>query len=240
MTYLLPAIEVFHFIRPLWLLLLPFVFACWFYARRHAGASSVPEAGIAPHLRRALTIDFTQRRAIAPIDGAAIVLSLALIGAAGPTWSRVPDPFVAQTAPLVVVLKVTPSMIGNDVKPSRLERAKQKIRDLLQLRTGARTALVAYSGTVHTVLPMTEDPNVMLPYLEGLNVDVMPKEEMTLLRRSVRQSHWSLSKIPRVAFCSWLTRSHHLTSTRSRPTKRSLSPCFRYCRQAFPIREATH
>lgn len=176
MSTFMTAIEAFHFIRPLWLLSLPIIFAIWLYVRRQAGASSLAQAGISEHLRDALTIRIHQSRAIMPIDGAALVLSLALIGASGPTWSRMPDPFVAQTAPLAIVLKVTPSMDDNDVKPSRLERAKQKISDLLPLRAGARTALVAYSGTVHIVVPMTEDPNVMQPYLEGLTVDVMPKE----------------------------------------------------------------
>ena len=108
-----------------------------------------------------------------PIDGVALVLALACLGAAGPTWSRVPDPFVAQTAPLVIALKVTPSMENRDVAPSRLERSRQKIRDLLALRTGARSALIAYAGTAHSVVPMTEDPNVLLPYLEGLDTLIL-------------------------------------------------------------------
>merc|ERR1711960_14392 len=67
-------------------------------------------------------------------------------------------------------------MEASDVAPSRLERGKQKIRDFLDLRAGARTALVAYAGTAHAVLPMTEDPQVMVPYLEGLSPEVMPRE----------------------------------------------------------------
>ena len=65
---------------------------------------------------------------------------------------------------------------GRDIAPTRLERSKQKIRDLLDLRAGARTALVAYAGSAHVAVPMTEDPGVMLPYLEGLSPEVMPTE----------------------------------------------------------------
>ena len=35
---------------------------------------------------------------------------------------------------------------------------------------------MAYAGTAHAVLPMTEDPQVMVPYLEGLSPQVMPRE----------------------------------------------------------------
>jgi Ca-activated chloride channel family protein len=168
--------DLFHFIRPWLLALLPLIALVWWLIRRSIGTARLPEAAIAPHLARALTVGRSGSGWFLPIDGVAIGLLLACLGAAGPTWSRVPDPFVAQTAPLVIALKVTTSMEMKDVAPSRLERSKQKIRDLLELRSGARSALVAYAGTAHAVVPMTEDPNVLQPYLEGLQVDVMPDE----------------------------------------------------------------
>ncbi len=168
-------LDAFHFIRPWWLLLLPVVVVLWWAVRRNRTSRGVVTEGIAPHLRAALTVGRSERRRLWPIDGVAVTLSLLALGAAGPTWSRVPDPFVAQSAPVVVVLKVTPSMEERDVAPSRLERGKQKIRDLLALRAGARTALVAYAGSAHRVVPMTEDPSVMAPYLEGLTPEVMPE-----------------------------------------------------------------
>ncbi|MCW3782012.1 vWA domain-containing protein [Defluviimonas salinarum] len=170
------ALEAFHFLRPLWLLALLPIAALWWSVRRGATRRPPVRTGIAPHLGAALTVGGDSRLRILPIDGAALAMALLCLGAAGPTWSRQPDPFVAQSAALVVALKVTPSMEAADIAPSRLERAKQKIRDLLDLRSGARTALVAYAGSAHGVVPMTEDPGVMLPYLEGLAPEVMPEE----------------------------------------------------------------
>ncbi|MGI9415922.1 MAG: VWA domain-containing protein, partial [Hyphomicrobiales bacterium] len=92
------------------------------------------------------------------------------------TWSRVPNPLVAQTAPLAVALEVSESMEIPDVPPSRLERAKYKILDVMEARTGARTALIAYGGSAHRVAPLTEDPAVIKPFLEGLSPKVMPKK----------------------------------------------------------------
>lgn len=169
-------VDAFHFLRPWWLLLLPLVAVLWWATRRPRRQGDAPADMIAPHLRAALTIGAAGRGRVRPIDGVALVLALCAIGAAGPTWSRVADPFMAQSAPLVVALKVAPSMEEADVAPTRLERGKQKIRDLLDLRAGASTALVAYAGTAHVVVPMSEDPAVMRPYLEGLTPDVMPEE----------------------------------------------------------------
>ncbi|WGF90415.1 VWA domain-containing protein [Marinivivus vitaminiproducens] len=175
MSDLLPMLDAFHFIRPLWLLLVPLIALTWYRARHTAMRPATPAAGIAPHLREALTVGATGGRRLRPIDGVAAALTIMALAAAGPTWSRVPDPFVAQTAPVVIALKVTDSMLDTDVAPSRLERAKQKIRDLLAERAGARTGLVAYAGSAHVVVPMTGDAGVMEPYLEGLSPDVMPE-----------------------------------------------------------------
>ncbi|MHA3977593.1 VWA domain-containing protein [Halovulum sp. GXIMD14794] len=176
MTDLALFFEAFHFLRPLWLLMLPVIAGLWWQVRRGHVRRDLPTDGVAPHLRKALTVGSGNRQRLRAIDGVAAALALAAIGAAGPTWTRLPDPFVARSAPVVAVLKVTPSMTETDISPSRLERGKQKIRDFLDLRAGARTALVAYAGSAHGVVPMTEDPGVMVPYLQGLSPDVMPEE----------------------------------------------------------------
>ena len=68
----------------------------------------------------------------------------------------------------MVALDLSRTMDAIDVQPSRLERGKQKIRDLVGLREGARTALVAYAGSAHLVLPLTEDRRILETYLEAL------------------------------------------------------------------------
>lgn len=170
------ALDAFHLLRPLWLILLVPLLLVWWRVRSAQTQRAAPQDGLAPHLRDALMVGATERARILPIDMVALALALLAVGASGPTWSRQPDPFVAQSAPLVVALEVTPSMEAADVAPNRLERGKQKIRDLLELRDGARTALVAYAGSAHVAVPMTEDPGVVLPYLIGLLPEVLPEE----------------------------------------------------------------
>ena len=98
---------------------------------------------------------------LAPRHVLALTLALACIALAGPTWQRVRPPFVEDRAPLVIAVDLSPSMNAIDVAPTRLARAKQKVRDLLALRAGARTALVAYTGDAHVVLPFTDDPKML-------------------------------------------------------------------------------
>ena len=172
----LDALSVLHLLRP-WVLvaLLPLGLIWWFSRRMMAAANTAP-SGIAPHLAAALTVGGNERSRWQPVDGAAIVLTLLIVATSGPTWSRVPNPFLSQTAPMMVVLEVTRSMEAPDLQPSRLERATFKIMDLVERRAGARTGLVAYASSAHRVTPLTEDPEILRVMLAGLGPDVMPGE----------------------------------------------------------------
>ncbi|CUJ94753.1 hypothetical protein RUE5091_01455 [Ruegeria denitrificans] len=171
---MIEAVTEFHFIRISYLLfLIPIVGLWWLVIPKRKGQADLP-AGIAPHLARALTLGTDEKRQIYPIDVAMFVAALITIAAAGPTWTRATNPLVADTAPLVIALKVTDSMESTDLTPSRLQRAKFKITDIINARSGAPTALVAYAGSPHRVAPLTEDANILRPLLEGLSPAVMP------------------------------------------------------------------
>ena len=112
---------------------------------------------VAEHLLPHLFLKRTGQRRIGPLVLLAIVWALAVVALAGPAWKREPVPFADDSAALVIVVKVTPSMKTEDVQPDRLTRSVQKIHDLLALRSGARSALIAYAGTPHLVMPLTRD-----------------------------------------------------------------------------------
>ena len=59
------------------------------------------------------------------------LLALGAIAAAGPTWQRERPPFVEDTAPLAIAIDLSPTMDAIDVTPTRLERAKLKVQDLM-------------------------------------------------------------------------------------------------------------
>ena len=100
-----------------------------------------------------------------------ILCALAL---AGPTWQREPSPFADDQAGLVVVMKSSTTMDATDVQPSRLERSKHKLRDLLELREGASTGLIVYSGSAHLVMPLTRDDRMIAAMAAELSSDLMP------------------------------------------------------------------
>ncbi|MEL7524200.1 MAG: VWA domain-containing protein [Pseudomonadota bacterium] len=173
---MLQNLSQFHFLRPWWLLALVMIGVLWWAARFGSDRKTELPSVIAPHLAAALTIGADKRHVLRPIDTVALVLTLLVLATAGPTWSRQANPLVSDEAPLVIALKVSESMMEPDIPPTRLERAKHKILDLLKERAGAKTGLVAYAGSAHQVVPLTEDPDVLKPFLEGLAPSVMPKK----------------------------------------------------------------
>ena len=65
-------------------------------------------------------------------------------------------------------------MWAEDVKPSRIVRARQKITDILRAREEGMTALVAYAGDAHAVVPLTDDVATIENLLGALDPGMMP------------------------------------------------------------------
>lgn len=166
----------FHFLRPAWFLaLLALAGLAWLHRKRRARADAMGGM-IAPHLLAHLTVGKQGNRRVGPgrlVATVAVVMTTAL---AGPTWEREPPPFADDVAALVIAIDASPSMNCIDVGPTRLERAKHKVRDLLALRPGARTGLIAYAGTAHMVLPLTDDNSILETYLDAIDPALMPEK----------------------------------------------------------------
>ena len=172
---MIETLDHFHFLRPVWLVLIPVIAGLGFWIRSQPMHQNSSQASlIVPHLQAALQVGGAAQQRLRPIDGVLLGAGLLALAVAGPTWSREPNPLLANSAPLVVALKVTDSMLNTDLTPSRLDRARFKLQDLITQRDGARTAVIAYAGSAHRVSPLTEDANILRPLLDGLSPDIMP------------------------------------------------------------------
>lgn len=164
----------FHFIRPWWMLaLVPLALLVW-AIRRRQDAEQAWRGIVAPHLLPFLLSGQSRQSRFSPLLLIAIGWFLTVIAIAGPTWRREPAPFADDTAALAIVVKVGPSMMTEDVQPSRLTRAVQKVHDLMSERRGAKTALLAYAGTAHQVMPPTTDGGIIDTFAQALDPKIMP------------------------------------------------------------------
>ncbi|MDD5320889.1 MAG: VWA domain-containing protein [Methylococcales bacterium] len=166
----------FHFIRPYWLLaIIPCVVIVVLMLRNKLGKgnwSTVCDAELLPYLLQEKTVN--QSRWLL-ITGAVAAL-LAIIALAGPTWQRMPSPVFRNESALVIALDLSRSMDAEDIKPSRLIRARYKIADILKQRKDGQTALLVYAGDAFTVTPLTDDSETIDSQLSALTTDIMPSE----------------------------------------------------------------
>ncbi len=166
----------FHFIRPYWLLaIIPFVVIVTLMLRNKLSQgnwSAVCDAELLPFL--------LQEKAVNPsrwvLTTGAIAALLVIIALAGPTWQRLPSPVFRNESALVIALDLSRSMDAEDIKPSRLIRARYKIADILKQRKDGQTALLVYAGDAFTVTPLTDDTETIDSQLSALTTDIMPSE----------------------------------------------------------------
>lgn len=186
---LITAFENIHFLRPAWLLLFAPVLLLVLVTRRLVDFQPW-QHHIAPQLLQAMMIRHGGSSGRSPFFYAALFGVTWITALAGPSWERLDNPGAASHAPLVIALALDESMLEHDVEPGwsepdrlvpgRLELARVKISDLLEQRQGSATALVAYAGSAHTVIPLSEDHSVLKLYLQELHPDVMPVDGVDL------------------------------------------------------------
>ncbi len=166
----------FHFIRPTWLLaILPYLVIVVLMLRNKLSRgnwSAVCDAELLPYLLQEKAVQNSRWL----LTTGAIAAFLVIVALAGPSWQRVPSPVFRNDSALVVALNLSHSMDAEDIKPSRLIRARYKIADILKRRKDGQTALLVYSGAAFTVTPLTDDTETINSQLTALTTDIMPSE----------------------------------------------------------------
>lgn len=163
-----------HFIRPWWLLaLIPVMLLIGSLWLRRRSAGQWQEF-IAPHLLHYLLDGSNKRRRLAPLLGLGLLWTLAVIALAGPAWEKLPQPVQKSGSALVILWDMSPSMMAQDLKPSRLMRSRLKLTDLLRARREGITGLVVYAGESHVVTPLTDDSQTIISLLPALSPTAMP------------------------------------------------------------------
>jgi len=172
---MLDGLAQFHFLRPWWLLaLLPALLLLWAMGWRD-DVRKRWRRSIAPHLLDALVVERRGGWRLRPVYLTSALMALGAIAMAGPTWERERPPFLEEKAPLAIAIDLSATMDAMDLSPTRLERAKLKVKSLLALREGARTAIYAYAGSTHLVLPLTDDARLIQTFVDALQTGIMPR-----------------------------------------------------------------
>ena len=166
--------DEFHFLRPLCLLaFFPLVALIHFWVKKTHGRSRWLSA-INSELLSVLIEDNAKSSGTWLKAALLFALFVSVIGLAGPTWEKLPQNVEQKNDALVILLDLSLSMLGEDIKPSRMIKAKQKVIDILRLRKEGLTGLIAYAGDAHSVVPLTDDNATIENLLVALDPTMMP------------------------------------------------------------------
>ncbi|MCF8015705.1 MAG: VWA domain-containing protein [Chromatiaceae bacterium] len=166
--------DEFHFIEPFWLLaLIPLGLLLWLAWRADAGASAWQRV-IDARLLAVLKVGAGGRASRLPVLLLAAGWLIAVVALANPTFERQPVPAFRSDAARVVVLDLSRSMLAEDLTPSRLERARFKVADILSRSGDGQVGLIVYADDAFAVSPLTDDAETIRAMLEALSPQIMP------------------------------------------------------------------
>jgi Ca-activated chloride channel family protein len=102
-------------------------------------------------------------------------LALAIVSLAQPRWGYTFEDVKRKGLDLLIAVDTSRSMLSNDVQPTRLERVKLAIQDLVGQLQGDRVGLIAFAGRAFLQAPLTIDYDAVVEALNDLDTKTIPE-----------------------------------------------------------------
>ena len=99
---------------------------------------------------------------------------LIVLALARPQYGTKKHTVVKESCEIVLALDVSKSMLAQDFKPNRLEKAKSIIVDIVRANPGEKMGVIVFSGDAMWQCPMTYDLQALKIFLEDVETDVLP------------------------------------------------------------------
>jgi len=163
-----------QFAKPEYLYLLisiPLFIAGWLFTerRRRRALGELSD----PRLLALLTDSLHAGRRRAKIILALTALLLLVVAAARPQMGSQLELVEQRGLDIMVVLDISSSMLARDIAPSRLDKAKLEVNDLLQRLPAASTGLVVFAGSSFVQFPLTTDVQAARTLLEAARPEIV-------------------------------------------------------------------
>ena len=103
-----------------------------------------------------------------------------IFAASGPQIGTTLAPVNRKGLDLVFCIDVSSSMRGTDIKPSRLDKSKFEISQLIKNLKGDRVAFIVFAGSSHLYLPLTTDYEAAFLFLDQIDTNMIPTQGTSL------------------------------------------------------------
>lgn len=103
-----------------------------------------------------------------------LALLFIIVGVAGPQFGSKLQQVKKKGVELIIALDVSNSMMAQDIKPNRLEKAKMAISRMVEKLTDDKIGLIVFAGDAYVQLPITTDYSSAKLFLSNINTDIVP------------------------------------------------------------------
>jgi Ca-activated chloride channel family protein len=93
---------------------------------------------------------------------------------ARPQYGEQSRKVIKESSEIVLALDISKSMLAQDFKPNRLEKAKSIVLDIVTENPGEKIGVIVFSGSAMWQCPMTYDLQALKILLAGIKVDILP------------------------------------------------------------------
>ncbi len=105
-----------------------------------------------------------------------LALSAFILGAARPQFGSKLQTVKREGVEIIIALDVSNSMMAEDIKPNRLERAKRAIDRLISRLKNDKIGLIVFAGEAYTQLPITSDYSSAQLFLASVSPEIVPRQ----------------------------------------------------------------
>ena len=109
-----------------------------------------------------------------------LALTALILGLVNPKIGTKMETVKREGIDIVFAMDVSKSMLAEDVAPSRLEKSKQIVSQIINQLGSDRIGIVAYAGSAFPVLPITTDYSVAKMFLQSMNTDIVSSQGTSL------------------------------------------------------------
>ena len=107
-------------------------------------------------------------------------ISILIFAASGPQIGIRLAPVDRKGLDLVFCIDVSSSMRGTDIKPTRLDKSKFEVSQMIQNLKGDRVAIIVFAGSSHLYLPLTTDYEAAHLFLDQIDTNMIPTQGTAL------------------------------------------------------------
>jgi len=116
-----------------------------------------------------------------------------VLAMARPQWGTKLEFVKRKGLDIMIILDCSLSMETEDIKPSRLEKARSQIKNFMRNLQGDRVGLVAFAGDAFVQCPLTLDYSAASLFLDNVDTDIIP-EPGTAIGRALETAAGAFSR----------------------------------------------